>query len=109
MGKLFGNIRLTFAIAAMAIGSIAIAILAVSLGLFISLSGSANDDANKEMAGTTRITAAILQVNLPSLEVIPDDAGNVAALQMRSMPRFRSHDVIDTSARTSAQQATIFV
>ncbi|MEO7157388.1 MAG: cache domain-containing protein, partial [Vicinamibacterales bacterium] len=109
MGKLFGNIRLTFAIAAMAIGSIAIAILAVSLGLFISLSGSAADDANKEMAATTRITAAILQVNLPSLEVIPDEAGNVAALQMRSMPRFRSHDVIDTIARTTAQQATIFV
>ena len=109
MGKLFADIRLTFAIAAMAIGSIAIAVLAVSLGLFISLSGSAADDANKQIAATTRITAAILQVNLPSLDVIADAEGNVAELQMRSMPRFRSHDVIDTIARTTAQQATIFV
>ena len=108
-GRLFGNIRLTFAIAAMAIGSIAIAIVAVSLGLFISLSGSASDDADKEVAAATRITAAILQVNLPSLEIVADDAGNVAGLQMRSMPRFRTHDVIDTIARTTGQQATIYV
>jgi methyl-accepting chemotaxis protein len=108
-GTVFGNIRLTFAIAAMAVGSIAIAILAVSLGVFITLSGSAREDANKEVAAATRITAAILQVNLPSLEVVADEAGNVAELQMRSMPRFRTHDVIDTIARTTAQQAAIYV
>ena len=45
MGSLLGNIRLTFAIAAMAICSIAIAIAAVLAGLFISLSNTASADA----------------------------------------------------------------
>src|SRR4051812_14845792 len=69
-GHMFGNIKLTFAIAAMTVGSIAVAILAVSLGVFLTLSASARDDANAAVAAATRITAAILQVNLPSLDVV---------------------------------------
>jgi len=105
----FGSIRLTAAIAVLAIGSITIAILAVSIGVFVSLSGTAREDAATEMASATRITTAILQVNLPSLEIIADESGNVAELQMRSMPRFRSHDVIDTIARVTGQDAAIYV
>jgi PAS domain S-box-containing protein len=103
------NIRLTSAIAAMAVCSIAIAIGAVLLGMFISLSNTASSDAEHEVASATRITSEILQVNLPSLEIISDEAGDVAALTMRSMPRFRSHDVIDTIARVSGQNAAIYV
>ena len=47
MTSLLGNIRLTAAIAAMAIGSITIAIAAVVAGLFVSLSGSASADVDK--------------------------------------------------------------
>src|SRR5690554_3307144 len=81
MRSLLGNIRLTFAIAAMAVCSIAIAIGAVLLGLFISLSNTAQRDAAHEVASATRITAEILQVNLPSLEIASDETGNVATLQ----------------------------
>lgn len=109
MGAALVNIRLTFAIAAMAIGSIAIAIAAVLLGLFISLSSTARDNAVKEVASATRISAAILQVSLPSLDITSDEVGNVAAMTLRSMPRFRTHDVIDTIARVSGQQASIYV
>ena len=109
MGSLLGNIRLTFAIAAMAICSITIAIGAVLAGLFISLSNTASADAIHEVASATRITAEILQVNLPSLEIASDEAGNVATLTMRSMPRFRTHDVIDTIARVAGQNAAIYV
>jgi PAS domain S-box-containing protein len=109
MFSFLGNLRLTFAIAAMAICSIAIAIGAVLAGLFISLSSTANSTAEQEVASATRIAAAILQVNLPSLEIASSEEGEVAALTMRSMPRFRSHDVIDTVARVAGQEAAIFV
>ncbi|MET3927846.1 methyl-accepting chemotaxis protein [Devosia sp. 2618] len=109
MPSLLGRIRLTSAIAAMAVCSIAIAIAAVLAGLFVSLSGTAQQNALKEVAGATRITAAILQVNMPNLEVESDEAGNVEALTLRSMPRFRSHDVIDTLARVSGHDAVIYV
>jgi methyl-accepting chemotaxis protein len=109
LGTIIGNIRLTFAIAAMVVCSIALAIAAVLLGLFISLSNSASTDAAEEVASATRIAAEILQVNLPNLDVAADETGNVAALTMRSMPRFRSHDVIDTVARVTGHNATIYV
>ena len=109
MTSLLGNIRLTAAIAAMAIGSITIAIAAVVAGLFVSLSASASADVDKALDSATRITAQILSVNLPSLEVGPDEVGNVASLTMRSMPRFRNDGVIDTVASVSAQDASIYV
>ena len=109
MGKLIGNIRLTFAIAAMAVCSITLAIGAVLVGLYVSLSATVQSDAAHEVASATRISAEILQVNLPSLEIASDEAGNVATLTMRSMPRFRSHDVIDTIARVAGQNAVIYV
>ncbi|MFK4810873.1 methyl-accepting chemotaxis protein [Devosia sp. ZW T5_3] len=109
MGAALGHLRLTFAIAAMAIGSIAIAVLAVLVGLFISLSNSASEDAAKEVASATRISAEILQVNLPSLEVVADETGNVTGLVMRSMPRFRTNDVINTIARVTGQDVSIYV
>ncbi|WP_284393024.1 methyl-accepting chemotaxis protein [Devosia yakushimensis] len=109
MGNVLGHLRLTFAIAAMAIGSIAIAVLAVLVGLFISLSNTASEDAAKQVASATRISAAILQVNLPSLEVVSDESGNVAGLVMRSMPRFRTNDVIDTIAQVTGQDVAVYV
>ena len=109
MGSLLGSMRLTFAIAAMAVCSIAVSIGAVLLGLFVSLSNTASNDARHEVASATRITAEILQVNLPNLEIGWDDAGNVAALTMRSMPRFRTHDVIDTIALVAGENAAIYV
>ncbi len=109
MHSLLGRIRLTFAIAALAVCSIVISVGAVTRGLFISLSGTVREEADAAVASATRISASILQVNLPSLEVISDEAGNVAALTMRSMPRFRTHDVIDTIARVAGQDATIYV
>lgn len=109
MASLLGNFRLTFAIAAMVVCSIAVAIGAVLLGLFVSLSQTAKSEAEHEVASATRITAEILQVNLPSLEIAFAETGNVAALTMRSMPRFRTHDVIDTIARVSGQHAAIYV
>ncbi|MGV8853570.1 MAG: methyl-accepting chemotaxis protein [Devosia sp.] len=109
MASMLANIRLTVAIAAMTILSLTIAIAAVVAGLFVSLSGTASADVAKALSSATRITSQILSVNLPSLEVGPDEQGNVASLTMRSMPRFRNDGVIDTVAGVSAQDASIYV
>lgn len=109
MVAFLGNLRLTFAISAMTIGAISIAVLAVLAGLFISLSGSVERDSQKALADSTRIAAQIFQVSLPSLEVVLDETGNVEALRARSMPRFRSHDVIDSVSSVSGAQASAYV
>ena len=109
MTSWMGNIRLTVAIAAMTVCSLAIAIAVVVAGLFVSLSGTTDANVATALDSATRITAQILSVNLPSLEVGPDEQGNVASLTMRSMPRFRNDGVIDTVAGVSAQDASIYV
>ena len=109
MGSVLANIRLTFAIAALAIVSIAIAIGAVVAGIYVNLSQSTQADATKAVQDATRISAEILRVNLPSLEVTSDETGSVAALTMRSMPKFRNHGVIDTIAMVAGQDASIYV
>ncbi|MHA6300166.1 methyl-accepting chemotaxis protein [Devosia sp. CAU 1758] len=109
MGSFLRNIRLTFAISSMTIGAIAIAVLAVLGGLYVSLSASVAQDEDKALTDTMRIAAQIFQVNLPSLEVGVDETGNVMALTARNMPRFRSHDVIDAVARVAGQHVAVYV
>ncbi|MCS6762665.1 MAG: cache domain-containing protein [Candidatus Devosia symbiotica] len=109
MASILGNVRLTVAIAAMAICSITVAISAVVAGLFVSLSDTNSADVAKAANSATRITTEILSVNLPSLEACLDKQDNVAALTMRSMPRCRNDRFIDTVASVSSQNASIYV
>lgn len=109
MGTFLGNLRLTFAIPAMTIGALAVAMLAVLSGLFVSLSGTVQQDTDAAILTSTRVAAQILQVNLPSVEVVLDEQGAVAGLSARSMPRFRTFDVIDTVARVAGQGAAVYV
>ncbi len=109
MTTFLANLRLTFAISAMTIGAITLAIAAVMGGLFLSLSGSVERDGQAAMANTTRIAAQIFQVNLPSLEVLTGEDGNVSALVARNMPRFRSHAVIDAVAGVAGAEAAVYV
>jgi methyl-accepting chemotaxis protein len=101
--------RLTFAIAALAIGSIAVAIAAVIFSLTINLSASVREEADAAVTSGLRISGEILRVNLPSLEVVKDEAGEVSSFVVRNMPRFRSNDVIDAIADVAGQDVTIYV
>ena len=109
MGTFLRNIRLTFAISSMTIGAIAAATLAVLCGLYFSLSASVARDEARALADTTRIAAQILQVNLPNLDVALGEDGNVVALSARSMPRFRTNDVIDAVASVAGQDVAVYV
>jgi len=109
MGNFLRNIRLTFAISSMTIGAIAAATLAVLGGLYFSLSTSVARDEARALADTSRIAAQILQVNLPNLDVAQGADGNVIALTARSMPRFRTNDVIDAVAAAAGQDVAVYV
>lgn len=107
--RLLGNIRLTFAIAALAIGSIAVAIVAVVVSLTMNLNASVEADADSEVGNALRISSEILRVNLPSLEVMTNEEGRIETLTIRRMPRFRSHDVIDAIAGVTGDEAALYV
>ncbi|WP_052951650.1 methyl-accepting chemotaxis protein [Devosia soli] len=109
MFRLLSHARLTLVIAAMSIAGILLAGLVILAGLYVTLSSSVSRDAGAAITSSTRIAAQILQVNLPNLEVTVDDAGNVERLTSRSMPRLRSHDMIDAIANVAGQQVAIYV
>jgi methyl-accepting chemotaxis protein len=109
MLRLLRHTKLTFVIAAMSIVGILLAGLVILAALYVTLSGAVARDAEAAVSASTRIAAQILQVNLPNLDVVVDEAGNVERLVNRSMPRFRSHDMIDAIAGVTGENVAIYV
>src|SRR5690606_29787218 len=109
MSKFLGNLRLTFAIAAMTVGALVALTVAVLGGLFLSVSGSVQTDLKEALSSSTRVAAQIFYVNLPNLTVETDETGNVSAILAQRMPRFRNHDVIDAVAKVAGQSVAIYV
>ncbi len=109
MGAFLGNLRLTFAISAMAIGGIAIAILAVLSGLVFSLTSSVQTDVDNALRSGVRVASQTFNVSLPNMVVATDEAGYVTGLEVRTLPRFRTPDVMDMVARVSGHAISLYV
>lgn len=108
MPSILSHLRLTVVIAAMSIIGILLAGVTILGALFVTLSGTVSNDAEDAIRSSTRIAAQIFQVNLPNLEVAVDATGNVEALTGRSMPRFRTNDMIDAIAGVAGQNVAIY-
>ena len=107
--RLIGNVKLTVSIAAMVVVSIAVAITAVVVALAWSFAEEDRAAAGERLAANTRTAAAILEVNLPGTDVFWTETGEVERIVAMAMPRFRSHDLIDTIGRVTGDTATLFV
>jgi len=109
MGTFLGNLRLTFAISIMAIGGIVIAILAVLGGLMFSLTSSVQTDVDNALRAGLRVASQTFNVSLPNMAVATDEAGYVTGLEVRTLPRFRTPDVMDMVARVSGHSVSLYV
>ncbi|WP_449393993.1 methyl-accepting chemotaxis protein [Devosia riboflavina] len=109
MFSILSHLRMTVVIAAMSIIGILLAGITILGALFVTLSGTVSSDADDAIRSSTRIAAQIFQVNLPNLEVVVDATGNVETLTGRSMPRFRTNDMIDAIAGVAGQDVAIYV
>ncbi|KRA95616.1 hypothetical protein ASD83_18380 [Devosia sp. Root685] len=109
MLSILSHLRLTVVIAAMSIIGILLAGITILGALFVTLSGTVSSDADDAIRSSTRIAAQIFQVNLPNLEVVVDATGDVETLTGRSMPRFRTNDMIDAIAGVAGQDVAIYV
>ena len=107
--RLFGSVKLTFTIAAMVVVSIAIAITTVLLTVSIILSTNARETASERLATNMRIATAILEINLPNSDMFWGEDGQVERIEAKAMPKFRTHDLIDTIGRVTGDTASIFV
>jgi methyl-accepting chemotaxis protein len=103
-----GGFKLTSAISAMVFVSVVVAIAAVLFAVWLMLDANTRETAEKRLLSDLRISAAVLEMNLPHWSFTWDDAGELDTVEARSIPRFRNHDMIDTVGRVTGDTATIF-
>ncbi|HHY51043.1 MAG TPA: HAMP domain-containing protein [Alphaproteobacteria bacterium] len=96
------------AIPMMVVGSVFVAIAAVIAALYLNLSAGVGGRAEDALDHAMRAAAAVLEVNIPSLEANWSDAGEVEAILIRNMPKFRNTNVVDTLAQVTGATVSIY-
>jgi methyl-accepting chemotaxis protein len=107
-GVMFGNLKLSFAIPAMVVGSVIVAIAAVILALYVNLSAGVRQSAETDLNASLRTAAAVMQVNIPSLDVVWSESNEVGSIVLKSMPKFRNTNVIDQLAQVTGDTTSIY-
>ncbi|RYE87859.1 MAG: methyl-accepting chemotaxis protein [Hyphomicrobiales bacterium] len=105
----FSGFKLTTTIATMALTAVVVAIVAVIAAVWVTLAANSQATADQRLGANLRIAAAILEVNLPSTDILWNEDGTLGRVQSKFMPKFRSHDLIDTIGRVTGDTATLFV
>ena len=107
--RFLGNIKMTTAVAALVICTVIVSVSCVSVGIYLSLTASISDSAMTQQVANLKAAATILESNLPGTEVSWAEDGDLASVQVWSMPRrFIDHALVDSIARVTGEQATIF-
>ncbi|MVS99366.1 HAMP domain-containing protein [Devosia sp. L53-10-65] len=100
---------MTTAVAALVICTVIVSVSCVSVGIYLSLTSSMSDSAMTQQVANLKAAATILESNLPGTEVNWAEDGDLASVQVWSMPRrFIDHALVDSIARVTGEQATIF-
>ena len=106
--RFLGNIKMTTAVAALVICTVIVSVSCVSVGIYLSLTASISDSAMTQQVANLKAAATILESNLPGTEVSWAEDGDLASVQVWSMPRrFIDHALVDSIARVTGEQATI--
>ncbi|HEY9012089.1 MAG TPA: methyl-accepting chemotaxis protein [Devosia sp.] len=105
----FGGFKLTHTIAAMAVGAVVVAIVAVTAVVWLMLNANTRATADQRLAADLRVAAAILEVNLPNSDIFWNEDGTLGKIEAKAMPKFRNHDLIDNIGRVTGDTATLFV
>ena len=104
-----GGFKLTTTIAAMAVTAVVVAIVTVTVAVWLMLAANTRATADQRLGADLRTTAAILEVNLPSSDIYWNEDGTLGKIEAKAMPKFRNHDLIDTIGRVTGDTATLFV
>ena len=102
------GLKLTTSISAMVFVAVAVAIASVLFAVWLLLAANTRQTAEDRLLADLRVSAAILEMNLPHWVFTWDEAGELQAVEAKSIPKFRNHDMIDTVGRVTGDTATIF-
>jgi methyl-accepting chemotaxis protein len=106
--KFLGNFKLAIMLPAMIAISMIVAIAAVVVAVQLSLSSSVERRADEALNDTLRTASAVLQVNIPSIEIVWNDTGAVESVLLKNMPKFRNDNVIDVLRQVTGETVSIY-
>ena len=109
LAAVFGNIRMTTAIAALVLVSIIGSIAAVSGALYISLHARSVADSTVQQETNLAVAATILERRISGSVLNWTPEGTMDAFQSWAVPPFYDTEIIDSVTRVTKQDATIYV
>ncbi|WP_018688564.1 methyl-accepting chemotaxis protein [Ahrensia kielensis] len=102
----FGLVR---TVTAIAVGTLLLSLVAVSIAISLNISGRIQEQAVASQNASLRTLATIAERDIPGTQVTWGKSGNVERIVMEAIPEeFSSHDMIDTVGRMTGETATIF-
>ncbi|WP_332692500.1 methyl-accepting chemotaxis protein [Devosia sp.] len=105
----FGNIRMTTAIAALVLISIIGSIAAVSGAIYMNLHARSLADSRMQQETNLAVAATILERRISGSVLNWTDEGTMDAFQSWAVPPFYDTEIIDSVTRVTKQDATIYV
>ncbi|MEO5807938.1 methyl-accepting chemotaxis protein [Devosia sp.] len=107
-GRLFGNIKLTTTIIALAVFGIAAAIIAVLVAMYINLAATTQIQAQAAQASNIRIATSAFQGQLSGTKVFWNDDGTLQKIETWQLPTFNDTKVVDAMARVTGDTIAVF-
>ncbi|WP_026479477.1 methyl-accepting chemotaxis protein [Ahrensia sp. 13_GOM-1096m] len=102
----FGLVR---TVTAIAVGTLLLSLVAVSIAISLNISGRIQEQAVASQNASLRTLATIAERDIPGTQVTWGKSGNVERIVMVAIPEeFSNHSMIDTVGRMTGETATIF-
>jgi methyl-accepting chemotaxis protein len=108
VGRFWGNVKLTTAIAGLVLGSIAVTIVAYSVSGYLDLRRQSVNQSVAQQAANLQVAGTILEKRLSGSVLTWSEDGQIAAFQAYSLPFFHDSAAIDSVTRITDGAAAIF-
>ncbi len=105
---LIGGVKLSTSILFLAIGSLALAIAAVAVVVYINLSSGTAQIARDTQLSNLRIAATIFSGSMPGTELTWTEDDEIDRLTVWAMPEFSNNNLIDEITKVTGETATMF-
>ncbi|UXN74655.1 hypothetical protein N8D56_06020 [Devosia sp. A8/3-2] len=109
VGRFFGNVKMTTAIAALVLISIIGSVGAVTAAIYFNTNATTARQSEENQETHMGAAATILERRLAGSVLTRAEDGNIGSFQSWAVPPFYDSEIIDSVVRVIKQDATIYV
>lgn len=106
--SLFGNIKFSTSIVALAIGSLAIALSLAIGAVYLNIANGVSASAKSQLEANLRITANLFAKSTPGVSLELNEQNQVARIKTSKIPKFFNNIAFDQITASTGQQAAFF-